>query len=86
MLSSDWPTCRVTDWKRKINNSVFSSAGVYILYTAILAFQFKKYPIEKKVNTEKPVTMLKAIRILRKDVVFLVALVGIILSNCGFLI
>ena len=28
--------------------------------------------------------MLKAIRILRKDVVFLVALVGIILSNCGF--
>ena len=60
------------------------AAGVYILYTAILAFQFKKYPIEKKVNTEKPVTMLKAIRILRKDVVFLVALVGIILSNCGF--
>jgi MFS family permease len=61
------------------------AAGVYILYTAILAFQFKKYPIEKKkVNTEKPVTMLNAIRILRKDVVFLVALVGIILSNCGF--
>ncbi|PEM47283.1 MDR family MFS transporter [Bacillus wiedmannii] len=61
------------------------AAGVYILYTAILAFQFKKYPIEKKkVNTEKPVTMLNAVRILRKDVVFLVALVGIILSNCGF--
>ncbi|MES5845582.1 MULTISPECIES: MFS transporter [unclassified Bacillus cereus group] len=61
------------------------AAGVYILYTAILAFQFKKYPIEKKkVNIEKPVTMLNAIRILRKDVVFLVALVGIILSNCGF--
>ncbi|MEK4418053.1 MDR family MFS transporter [Bacillus sp. FSL K6-0268] len=61
------------------------AAGVYILYTAILAFQFKKYPIEKKkINTEKPVTMLNAIRILRKDVVFLVALVGIILSNCGF--
>ncbi|MCU7675282.1 MDR family MFS transporter [Bacillus thuringiensis] len=61
------------------------AAGVYILYTAILAFQFKKYPMEKKkVSTEKPVTMLNAIRILRKDIVFLVALVGIILSNCGF--
>ncbi|MGE7880494.1 MDR family MFS transporter [Bacillus sp. NPDC094077] len=61
------------------------AAGVYILYTAILAFQFKKYPLEqRKINTEKPVTMLNAIRILRKDVVFLVALVGIILSNCGF--
>lgn len=61
------------------------AAGVYILYTAILAFQFKKYPMEKKkVSIEKPVTMLNAIRILRKDVVFLVALVGIILSNCGF--
>lgn len=61
------------------------AAGVYILYTAILAFQFKKYPIEKKkVNKEKPVTMLNAMRILRKDIVFLVALVGIILSNCGF--
>ncbi|HGH7173485.1 TPA: MDR family MFS transporter [Bacillus wiedmannii] len=61
------------------------AAGVYILYTAILAFQFKKYPIEKKkVNIEKPVTMLNAVRILRKDVVFLVALIGIILSNCGF--
>ncbi len=35
-------------------------------------------------NTENPVTMLNAIRILRKDVVFLVALVGIILSNSGF--
>lgn len=35
-------------------------------------------------STEKPVTMLNAIRILRKDIVFLVALVGIILSNCGF--
>jgi len=61
------------------------AAGVYILYTAILAFQFKKYPMEKKkVSTEKTVTMLNAIRILRKDIVFLVALVGIILSNCGF--
>lgn len=61
------------------------AAGVYILYTAILAFQFKKYPMEKKkVSTEKPVTMLNAMRILRKDIVFLVALVGIILSNCGF--
>ena len=40
--------------------------------------------MKKKVSTEKPVTMLNAIRILRKDVVFLVALVGIILSNCGF--
>ncbi|SIR14366.1 Na+/melibiose symporter [Bacillus cereus] len=61
------------------------AAGVYILYTAILVFQFKKYPIEKKkVNIEKPVTMLNAVRILRKDVVFLVALIGIILSNCGF--
>lgn len=28
--------------------------------------------------------MLNAVRILRKDVVFLVAVVGIILSNCGF--
>lgn len=35
-------------------------------------------------NKEKPVTMLNAMRILRKDIVFLVALVGIILSNCGF--
>ncbi|WP_088351679.1 MDR family MFS transporter [Bacillus cereus] len=61
------------------------AAGVYILYTAILAFQFKKYPMEKKkVSTEKTVTMLNAMRILRKDIVFLVALVGIILSNCGF--
>lgn len=61
------------------------AAGVYILYTVILAFQFKKYPVEqKKINKEKPVTMLNALRILRKDVVFLVALVGIILSNCGF--
>lgn len=61
------------------------AAGVYILYTAILAFQFKKYPMEKKkVSTEKPVTMLNAMCILRKDIVFLVALVGIILSNCGF--
>ena len=39
---------------------------------------------QKKINKEKPVTMLNALRILRKDVVFLVALVGIILSNCGF--
>ncbi len=39
---------------------------------------------KKKVSTEKPVTMLNAMRILRKDIVFLVALVGIILSNCGF--
>ncbi|MBE3642689.1 MFS transporter [Bacillus cereus] len=61
------------------------AAGVYVLYTVILAFQFKKYPLEQKeVNKEKPVTMLNALRILRKDVVFLVALVGIILSNCGF--
>ncbi|AHA06835.1 MULTISPECIES: MDR family MFS transporter [Bacillus] len=61
------------------------AAGVYILYTAILALQFKKYPLnKKKMNTENPVTMLNAIRILRKDVVFLVALVGIILSNSGF--
>ncbi|MEF7557275.1 MFS transporter [Bacillus thuringiensis] len=61
------------------------AAGVYVLYIVILAFQFKKYPLEQKeVNKEKPVTMLNALRILRKDVVFLVALVGIILSNCGF--
>ena len=85
MLSSDWATCRITDWKRKINNSFLVAAGVYILYTVILAFQFKKYPVEqKKINKEKPVKMLNALRILRKDVVFLVALVGIILSNCGF--
>lgn len=60
------------------------AAGVYILYTAILAFQFKKYPMEKESEYRKPVTMLNAMRILRKDIVFLVALVGIILSNCGF--
>lgn len=61
------------------------AAGVYILYTVILAFQFKKYPLDnKKVTTENPVTMLSAVRILRKDIVFLVALVGIILSNSGF--
>ena len=40
--------------------------------------------MKKESEYRKPVTMLNAIRILRKDVVFLVALVGIILSNCGF--
>ena len=38
----------ITDWKCKINNSFLVAAGVYILYTAILAFQFKKYPMEKR--------------------------------------
>ena len=77
----------LSDYKSEAQNLqfLFSSSGVYILYTVILAFQFKKYPVEqKKINKEKPVTMLNALRILRKDVVFLVALVGIILSNCGF--
>ncbi|MEY8349445.1 MFS transporter [Bacillus cereus] len=61
------------------------AAGVYIVYTAILAMQFKKYQMdEKTMDTIEPVTMIKAIRILRKDIVFLVALVGIILSNSGF--
>ncbi|MBO1581020.1 MFS transporter [Bacillus sp. XF8] len=61
------------------------AAGVYVLYTIVLALQFKKYPLgEKTINLEKPVTMASAIRILRKDTVFLVALVGIILSNSGF--
>ena len=78
----------LSDYKSEAQNLQFLlvAAGVYILYTVILAFQFKKYPVEqKKINKEKPVTMLNALRILRKDVVFLVALVGIILSNCGFL-
>lgn len=61
------------------------AAGVYILYTIVLALQFKKYQLdEKMMDTVEPVTMENAIRILRKDIVFLVVLVGIILSNSGF--
>lgn len=61
------------------------AAGVYVLYTIVLAIQFKKYPVgEKPINLEESVTMASAIRILRKDTVFLVALFGIILSNSGF--
>ncbi|KEK23210.1 MDR family MFS transporter [Bacillus gaemokensis] len=61
------------------------AAGVYGLYTVVLALQFKKYQSnEKTIDTVEPVTMVNAIRILRKDIVFLVALVGIILSNSGF--
>lgn len=40
---------------------------------------------KKKVSIEKFVIMLNVMCILWKDIVFLVVLVGIILSNCGFL-
>ncbi|MDM5189278.1 MFS transporter [Bacillus sp. DX4.1] len=61
------------------------AAVVYILYTIVLALQFKKYRIgEQELDTNEPVTMMNAVRVLRKDVVFLIALVGIILSNTGY--
>ena len=76
---------QLLDYRLEVQNQQFLlvAAGVYILYTAILAFNLRSIQW-KKVSTEKPVTMLNAMRILRKDIVFLVALVGIILSNCGF--
>ncbi|MDM5155760.1 MFS transporter [Bacillus sp. DX1.1] len=61
------------------------AAVVYILYTIVLALQFKKYRIgEQELDTKEPVTMMNAVRVLRKDVIFLIALVGIILSNTGY--
>ena len=77
---------QLLDYRLEVQNQQFlfsSDWGIYSIYSYI-SVQFKKYPMEKKVSTEKPVTMLNAMRILRKDIVFLVALVGIILSNCGF--
>lgn len=69
----------------------FIAAIMYTLYTIVLALQFRKYHIgeEKTEKTEKTeeteqVAFMDSLRIIRKDIVFLVALIGIIISTAGY--
>jgi MFS family permease len=61
------------------------AAFVYLLYTISLLVQFKKYDVgETAVIQKERVTMKQSIRILGKDTIFLLALIGIILGNTGY--
>ncbi|MEI4828809.1 MFS transporter [Bacillus sp. FJAT-53711] len=63
----------------------FIAAIMYALYTIVLALQFSKYHIgEEKTEKTERVTLMDSLRIIRKDIVFLVALIGIIISTAGY--
>ena len=63
----------------------FIAAIMYALYTIVLALQFSKYRIgEEKTEKTERVTLMDSLRIIRKDIVFLVALIGIIISTAGY--
>lgn len=63
----------------------FIAAIMYALYTIVLALQFRKYHIgEEKIEKTERVTFMDSLRIIRKDIVFLVALIGIIISTAGY--
>ncbi|PGZ95211.1 MFS transporter [Bacillus pseudomycoides] len=63
----------------------FIAAIMYALYTIVLALQFRKYHIgEEKTEKTERVTFMDSLRIIRKDIVFLVALIGIIISTAGY--
>ncbi|MCP1124469.1 MFS transporter [Bacillus sp. 3103sda1] len=63
----------------------FIAAIMYALYTIVLALQFRKYRIgEEKTEETERVTFMDSLRIIRKDIVFLVALIGIIISIAGY--
>ncbi|CAG9613510.1 Na(+), Li(+), K(+)/H(+) antiporter [Bacillus rhizoplanae] len=63
----------------------FIAAIMYALYTIVLALQFRKYRIgEEKTEETERVTFMDSLRIIRKDIVFLVALIGIIISTAGY--
>ncbi|PEA53661.1 MFS transporter [Bacillus pseudomycoides] len=63
----------------------FIAAIMYVLYTIVLALQFRRYRIgEEKTGEAEQVTFMDSLRIIRKDIVFLVALIGIIISTAGY--
>ncbi|MGG2014667.1 MDR family MFS transporter [Bacillus sp. S10(2024)] len=63
----------------------FIAAIMYVLYTIILVLQFRKYHVgEEKTEERERVTFIDSLRIIRKDIVFLVALIGIIISTAGY--
>lgn len=63
----------------------FIAAIMYVFYTIILTLQFHRYRIgEEKAGDSKRVTFIDSLRIIRKDIVFLVALIGIIISTVGY--
>ncbi|MGG2065022.1 MDR family MFS transporter [Bacillus sp. S14(2024)] len=63
----------------------FIAAIMYALYTIVLALQLRKYHVgEEKTEETERVTFMDSLRIIRKDIVFLVALIGIIISTAGY--
>ncbi|MFD3445659.1 MDR family MFS transporter [Microbacteriaceae bacterium 4G12] len=60
------------------------AAFVYLLYMISLFVQFKKYEIGDKQEVQQRVTMKQSVHVLQKDTIFLLALVGIILSTLGY--
>ncbi|MFD0770069.1 MDR family MFS transporter [Bacillus sp. CGMCC 1.60114] len=63
----------------------FIAAIMYALYTIVLALQFRKYHVgEEKTEETERVTFMDSLRVIRKDIVFLVALIGIIISTAGY--
>lgn len=63
----------------------FITAVVYVLYAIVLVVQFRKYHIEEgKKEEKKAATFIDSLHIIRKDIVFLVALIGIIISTAGY--
>ncbi|MGF9967132.1 MDR family MFS transporter [Bacillus rhizoplanae] len=63
----------------------FIAAIMYALYTIVLVLQFRKYHVgEEKTEETERVTFMDSLRIIRKDIVFLVALIGIIISTAGY--
>ncbi|CAM4245296.1 hypothetical protein BAMA_03440 [Bacillus manliponensis] len=61
------------------------AAIVYALYMIVIILQFRKYRMEEKeTNKKERTTFAGAVRILRRDTVFLVVLLGIIMSTAGY--
>ena len=61
------------------------TAFVYMLYTFSLFVQFKKYNLVERATAHKErVTLKQSIQVLGKDIIFLLALIGIILGNAGY--
>lgn len=63
----------------------FVAAIVYAFYMVLMIIQFRKYRMEEtEVQGRERTTFTGAVRIVRKDTVFLFALIGIIMSTMGY--
>ncbi|MCP8969122.1 MDR family MFS transporter [Ectobacillus ponti] len=68
----------------KSTTPFLAAAIVYTLYAAALLLQFRSYEENRQTTTKERVMMRDSIGVLRKDLLFLAALIGLILSTAGY--